>query len=120
MEAVMAIAESTREKPVAWATLRATLEGDTLLRDDAGYDEARRVWNGMIDRFPAAIVQARNTSDVVAAVRFAREQGLPVSVRGGGHNAAGLAVIDDGLVIDLSPMNAVEVDPEKRIARAGG
>ena len=66
------------------------------------------------------VVQARNTNDVVAAVRFARQHGLPISVRGGGHNAAGLAVIDDGLVIDLSPMSSVMVDPETRIARAGG
>lgn len=116
----MTIATPTREESVPWDTLRAGLEGSTLLRDDTGYDEARRVWNGMIDRFPAAIVQARNTNDVVVAVRFAREHDLPISVRGGGHNAAGLAVIDAGLVIDLSPMNAVEVDPDKRIARAGG
>ncbi len=116
----MVIASSTREEAIPWDSLRAGLEGDALLRDSAGYDEARRVWNGMIDRFPAAVVQVQNTSDVVAAVRFAREHNLPISVRGGGHNAAGLAVIDDGLVIDLSPMNSVEVDPDERIARAGG
>src|SRR3954452_8680884 len=106
MEVVMAITAPTREDytSLPWDGLRAGLEGDALLRDDAGYDEARRVWNGMIDRFPAAVVQARNTNDVIAAVRFAREHGLPISVRGGGHNAAGLAVLDDGLVIDLSPM----------------
>src|SRR3954463_11827136 len=120
MEASMTIATPTREESVPWDTLRAGLEGSALLRDDAGYDEARRVWNGMIDRFPAAVVQARNTNDVIAAVRFAREHDLPIAVRGGGHNAAGLAVIDAGLVIDLSPMNTVEVDPDKRIARAGG
>ena len=121
-EVPMAIATPSREEysSVPWNTLRSGLVGDALLRDHADYDEARRVWNGMIDRFPAAIVRALSTSDVVAAVLFAREHGLPISVRGGGHNAAGLAVIDGGVVIDLSPMNAVEVDPEQRIARAGG
>ena len=118
----MAIATPSREEysSVPWNTLRSGLVGDALLRDHADYDVARRVWNGMIDRFPAAIVRALSTSDVVAAVLFAREHGLPISVRGGGHNAAGLAVIDGGVVIDLSPMNAVEVDSEQRIARAGG
>jgi len=95
--------------------------GTTVIqRGDAGYDEARRVWNGMIDRSPKMIVRCGTTADVVAAVNFARDKDLVLAVRGGGHNAAGLAVCDDGLVIDLSPMRVVTVDPERRIARAQG
>jgi FAD/FMN-containing dehydrogenase len=116
---------STIQKPgsyssLPWGVLDAATGGDLLLPDNAHYDEARRVWNGMIDRHPAAIARARTTEDVVAAVRFARQYGLEVAVRGGGHNAAGLAVVDDGLVIDLTEMNQVQVDPERRVARAGG
>jgi len=76
-----------------------------LLPGEDGYDQARTVWNAMIDRRPAAVARARTTEDVVAAVNFAREHGLEIAVRGGGHNAAGLAVLDDGLVIDLTEMN---------------
>ena len=116
---------TTLEKPssfssLPWSSLDAATGGDLLLPDNPRYEEARRVWNGMIDRRPAAIARARTTEDVVAAVRFAREHGLEIAVRGGGHNAAGLAVVDDGLVIDLTEMNQVQVDPERRIARAGG
>src|SRR3954468_4677714 len=98
MEVVVAVATPTQEdySALPWDSLRSRLEGDALLRDDAGYDGARRVWNGMIDRFPAAVVQPRNTDDIVAALAFARQYGLPISVRGGGHNAAGLAVLDGG------------------------
>jgi FAD/FMN-containing dehydrogenase len=103
-----------------WSDFASTIGGEVLLPADTGYEEARRVWNGMIDRRPAAVVRPRSTADVVAAVRFAREQGFAIAVRGGGHNAAGLGTIDDGLVIDLSPMNQVQVDPERRVARAGG
>ncbi|MBW3634229.1 MAG: FAD-dependent oxidoreductase, partial [Chloroflexi bacterium] len=74
----------------------------------------------MIDRRPAAIARVRTVDDVVAAVRFGRDHGLEIAIRGGGHNAAGLAVVDDGLVIDLTEMNQVQVDPERRTARAGG
>jgi FAD/FMN-containing dehydrogenase len=116
---------TTLEKPgsyssLPWSALDTATGGDLLLPDNPHYEEARRVWNGMIDRRPAAIARARTTEDVVAAVNFAREHGLEIAVRGGGHNAAGLAVVDDGLVIDLSEMNQVQVDPERRIARAGG
>lgn len=99
---------------------RAALRGPLLLPNDPGYDEARTVWNGMIDRRPAAIVRATGNADVIAAVNFAREAGLPVSVKGGGHSAAGSAVADDALMIDLSLMNGVHVDPEQRRARAQG
>ena len=116
---------TTLEKPssfssLPWSALDTAIGGDLLLPDNPHYDEARRVWNGMIDRRPAAIARARTTDDVVAAARFAREHGLEIAVRGGGHSAAGLAVLDDGLVIDLTEMNQVQVDPDRRIARAGG
>jgi len=86
---------------------------EVLVAGDAGYDEARAVWNAMIDRRPLAIVRCRSTADVVAAVTFARGHGLPVSVRGGGHNVAGHAVADGAVMVDLSPMNAVRVDAER-------
>jgi FAD/FMN-containing dehydrogenase len=103
-----------------WQRLDDAIGGDLLLASNPRYEEARQVWNGMIDRRPAAIARVHTVDDVVAAVRFAREHGLPIAVRGGGHNAAGLAVVDDGLVVDLTEMNQVEVDAERRIARAGG
>lgn len=99
--------------------LASTLNGPLLRPDDDGYDDARAVWNGMIDRRPAAIARCGSAADVVAAVRFARTSGLPLSIRGGGHQAAGKAICDDGLVVDLSPMDGVEVDPDTRTARVG-
>jgi FAD/FMN-containing dehydrogenase len=101
----------------------AALEGfgGELLRDgDPGYDEARRVFNAAIDRRPALIARCTGAADVIAAVGFAREQGLPVSVRCGGHSVAGHAVVDGGVMIDLRPMNRVRVDPEQRVAWCGG
>src|SRR6476659_10196376 len=92
--------------------LRAALRGPVLLPNDPGYDEARTVWNGMIDRRPAAIVRVTGNADVIAAVNLAREAGLAVCVKGGGHSAAGSAVADDALMIDLSLMSSVHVDPE--------
>ncbi len=100
--------------------LKAKVKGDVILPDDSSYDEARRVWNGMIDKHPRAIVRCTTVKDVVASVNAARENGWLVAVRGGGHNAAGLAVCDEGIVIDLSLMRSVEVDPEKKRARAQG
>ena len=100
--------------------LRAALVGELILPDDASYGAARTVWNAMIDVHPAAIVRCASTADVVAAVTFGSQQGLEIAVRGGGHSAAGLAVCEGGLVIDLGPMHTVAVDPEHRIAVAGG
>jgi FAD/FMN-containing dehydrogenase len=94
--------------------------GDLLRPGADAYESARKVWNGMIDRRPAAIARCKTVSDVQDALRFARENSVPVAVRGGGHNAAGLGVCDAGLVIDLSAMRDVVVDPVKRTARAGG
>ncbi|MEU8223470.1 FAD-binding oxidoreductase [Kribbella sp. NPDC048915] len=91
-----------------------------LRKGDAGYDEARTVWNAMIDRRPAVVARCATTEDVVAAVRFGRTQGLEIAVRCGGHNIAGLAVPEDGLMIDLTPMNAVRVDPATRRAWVEG
>ncbi|MBV9325018.1 MAG: FAD-dependent oxidoreductase [Chloroflexi bacterium] len=85
--------------------------------DDA-YDEARKVWNGMIDRRPALIARSQTAQDVVASVNFARDEKLLIAVRGGAHNVAGNATCDDGIVIDLSRMNQVDVDPTARTARA--
>ena len=82
--------------------LRADLRGEVFSRVDAGYDEARSLWNGMVDRRPAAIAQVEDVDDVVAAVRFARELGLTLNARGGGHGVAGNALSDGGLVVDLS------------------
>jgi FAD/FMN-containing dehydrogenase len=94
------------------------LSGPLIKPSDAEYDQARRVWNGMIDRYPALIARCTGVSDVIAAVNFAREQNLLVAVRGGGHNVAGTATCDGGLVIDLSPMKGIQVDPGARTARA--
>jgi FAD/FMN-containing dehydrogenase len=100
--------------------LAGALSGELIRPGDEEYDEARRLWNGMIDRRPALIARCRSTADVAACVNFARERGLLTAVRGGGHNAAGLASCDGGLVIDLSAMRAVAVDPTARVARAQG
>jgi FAD/FMN-containing dehydrogenase len=96
----------------------ADLRGPLLRPSDGGYDGARKVWNGMIDRHPALIARCAGVADVMAAVRFARTHALLVSVRGGGHNITGNAVCEGGLMIDLSPMKSVRVDPAKRTARA--
>ncbi|WP_254764085.1 FAD-binding oxidoreductase [Natrinema marinum] len=93
------------------------LHGELLRPEDPNYDEARAIWNGMIDKYPAMIVRSRGVSDVIAAVNFAREHDLLLAVRGGGHNIAGNAVCDDGLMLDLSAMRSVRVDPEARTAR---
>ncbi|HET9950485.1 MAG TPA: FAD-binding oxidoreductase [Candidatus Eisenbacteria bacterium] len=101
----------------ALAGLRAALRGALLLPGEAGYEGARTIWNAMIDRRPAAIVRAAGAADVVRAVHFAREQNLLLSIHGGGHNIAGKAVCDGGLMLDLSPMKSVRIDPIARTAR---
>ncbi len=100
--------------------LAPTIRGDLVQPGDSGYDESRAVYNGMIDKHPALIVHCQDVADVISAVQFAREQDLTIAVRGGGHNVAGKGTVDDGIVIDLSRMNGVQVDPEARIARVDG
>ena len=100
--------------------LRASLHGPLLCPGDASYDEARKVWNGMIDRRPALIARCAGVADVIAAVKFARTHDALVSVRGGGHNIPGNSVCDGGLMIDLAGMRSVRVDPVRRTARAEG
>ena len=93
---------------------QAEIHGTVMLPEDAGYDEARSVWNGMIDKRPALIARCAGVADVIGAVSFARENDLPVAIRGGGHNVAGTAVCNDGLVIDLSGMAGIRVNPGER------
>jgi hypothetical protein len=94
--------------------------GDVIASGHDGYDDARAVWNGTVDRRPRLIARCSGTADVAAAVRFARDHDLEIAVRGGGHNVAGTAVCDDGIVIDLSAMRAVWVEPAGRTARVQG
>jgi hypothetical protein len=102
----------------AIAQLRQSLRGELVLSDNANYEQARRVWNGMVDKRPLAIVYCSGPEDVVRAVHFAHAQSVPIAVRSGGHNVAGLSVCDGGVVIDLSRMKAIEIDREHRMARA--
>src|SRR5438128_6581885 len=102
------------------STLKASLRGELIQPGDEGYEAARKVYNGMIDKRPALIARCADVADVIAAVNFGRENKLTLSIRGGSHNVAGFAVCDDGLVIDLSRMRSVRVDPKKRTARAEG
>ena len=104
----------------AVSELAATFGGQLLQPEDAGYDEARRVHNGLVDKRPALIARCRGAADIVDAVRLARKLGLEIAVRGGGHNVAGRATIDDGLMIDLAPMKGILVDPKARTGRAQG
>jgi FAD/FMN-containing dehydrogenase len=100
--------------------LRGHFRGTLLEPGDEGYPEARRVWNGAFDRHPALIARAAGAGDVQAAVRFARETGLPIAVRGGGHSVMGYGAGDGGILIDLSQLKAISVDPATRTARAAG
>jgi FAD/FMN-containing dehydrogenase len=103
--------------PEALVAFRGSLRGQLNLPGEAGYEEARTIWNAMIDKRPAAVVRAIGASDVIQTVRLAAQQGLLLSVRGGGHNIAGNAVSDGGLMLDLSRMGSVRVDPRARTAR---
>jgi hypothetical protein len=107
----IALSEETIE------TFRESMKGVVLAPGDEGYDDARKLWNGMHDKHPALIARCSGTTDIVTAVNFAREEGIRLSVRGGGHNVAGTAIVDDGLVIDLSMLRGVYVDPIRRTAR---
>jgi FAD/FMN-containing dehydrogenase len=100
--------------------LRSAVRGEVFVPGDRGYDEARAVWNAMIDRCPAVIVRCRGTADIVTAVTFARAHDLPISIRGGGHNVAGHAVGEGALMVDLSAMRQVSVDPIRRRAWVAG
>src|SRR6266567_878231 len=99
---------------------RAQFGGEVLTAADEGYDLHRKVWNAMIDKHPALIARCHGVADVTTAVQFARQHSLLTAVRGGGHNVAGNAVCDGGLVIDLSPMKGIRVDPVARTVRAQG
>jgi FAD/FMN-containing dehydrogenase len=100
--------------------LKSRLRGELLCSDDEGYENARKVYNGMIDRHPCLIARCANVADVINAVNFARENKLLLAVRGGGHNGAGLGTCDDGLVIDLSRMKGIRIDPQARTVRVEG
>ncbi|MBS0430807.1 MAG: FAD-dependent oxidoreductase, partial [Proteobacteria bacterium] len=112
--------EPPRSLDSTWQQLAAALRGALLLPGDADYERRRRVWNGVIDRRPLAIAQCLDAEDIAAAVKIATRAGLPMTVRGGGHNVAGLAVRDGALMLDLGAMNHVEVDAHARIARVEG
>ncbi|MCK8433223.1 FAD-binding oxidoreductase [Streptomyces sp. D2-8] len=100
--------------------MRSTLRGPVIGPQDAGYDQARKIYNAMIDKRPAALVPCTDAADVMAAVGYVRDHGLELAVRGGGHSGPGLCLVDDGVTVDLSPMRWVRVDPETRTAEVGG
>ena len=99
--------------------LKDGFRGRVVLPRDEGYDEARTLFNAMIDKRPAVIAQCASAGDVAAAVRFGRDTELPTAVRAGGHSVAGMSTVDDGLVVDVRNMKAIEVDPAERTARCG-
>ena len=113
-DARVAVGEKTRR------AFTDVFAGEVILPEDPSYDAARVVWNGMIDRRPALIVRPTGAADVVTAIRFARTEELPIAVRSGGHSIPGFSTCDDGIVIDLSRMRGVRVDPERRTALANG
>src|SRR6266567_3771827 len=104
-------------RPATLRDLKTGLHGELICPHDDGYDAARKVWNGMIDKYPALIVRCADQTDVINSIRFAQSQRLPVAMRSGGHSLAGISVCDGGLVIDLSPMKGVIIDPNRRRAR---
>jgi FAD/FMN-containing dehydrogenase len=103
--------------PELIASLRTALRGTLITPTDPLFDQARRVWNGMIDKYPALIVHAADAADVAPVIAFARETDLPLAIRGGGHNVAGNGTVDDGIVLDLGALTAVEVDADNRLVR---
>ncbi|MDJ0348399.1 FAD-binding oxidoreductase [Cryobacterium sp. PH29-G1] len=111
---------STRSSGPPFGELAAAARGSVVLPGDADYDQARFVYNAMIDRYPAAVLRCSDVADVIAGVRFAREHGVELAVRGGGHNAAGLGVWDDALVLDLGAMHSTTVDPAAQTVRVDG
>ena len=113
MTSVRSVADAARE-------LAGTFSGQLLQPGDAGYEEARRVHNGLVDKRPALIARCRGVADVVDSVKLGRDLGLEVAVRGGGHNVAGRATVDNGLMIDLAPMKGIHVDPSRKTVRAQG
>ncbi len=119
MSVISPAATSRTFDPGVIANLREALTGSVVIPSDPEYDHARAVWNGMIDRYPALVARCATAGDVIAAVAFALAHDLPVAVRGGGHSVAGHSTCDGGIVIDLSPMKQIDVDPNARIARAG-
>ena len=102
------------------AEFRASLRGELIQPEDDVYDEARKVYNAMIDKRPRMIARCSDVADVISCVNFARENEMLLAVRGGGHNGGGLGVADDGLVIDLSGMRSVRVDPDAQTVRVEG
>jgi FAD/FMN-containing dehydrogenase len=106
--------------PAALRPLTKSFRGEIVLPGDMGYDAARRVWNGRVDRHPAVVVRPTSREDVVAAIRFARERDLPIAVRGGGHAVGGHGTCDGGITIDLSRLRGARVDPKRRVARVAG
>ena len=112
-----AIAEGLTLEETAVAELQAGVRGRIVGRDDADYDEARQIWNGSIDKRPALIARCAGVADVLATVKWARENGVPTTIRSGGHSFPGLSVADDALVIDLSSLKGVRIDPQQRTAR---
>ena len=116
----MAKVEEQHVDAATLQSLREEIRGEVIVSGDPPYEDARRVWNAMADRYPAAIVRCSGVADVIRSVGFAQEHELIVAVRGGGHSVPGLSTCDGGVVIDLSPMKGVLVDPKKQIARAQG
>src|SRR5262245_4607504 len=111
----------TQLQTINLENLKQSVKGEVLLPGDEAYEDARKIWNAMIDKRPGAIVRAAGTPDVVQAVNFARDNGLLLAIRGGGHNIAGNALCDGGLVIDLSRMKSARVDPDaRRVTIEGG
>ena len=106
--------------PVALTSFGEAFDGELVLPGSADYDAARAVWNGMIDRRPAVVARCASVDDVIRAIRFGREEDLVIAVRAGGHSVGGFSTCDDGIVVDVSRMHGVEVDPDARVARVHG